>query len=283
MIARLLDWVLGIAMGTVPLGTVPLKVAGLRRMASVHFVHMQRPLLPASPPTDALRDHGIFTSLRDLIFGLEDSIVSTTGVVVGVAAGAPIKHIVILSGAVSVVTQALSMTAGSFLSSQSEREMLEAAIRKEREEIDTKPEEEKAELRQMYKERGFTPDEIEIIVRRVTADKTLWLEEMVSKELRIGTRELDGQNQNAATMFLASVFGGLLPILPFFVLSISAAMRFSIVMAIISLFTIGYFQSKSASLNPWKGGLRMAIISSIAASLAYAVGRIAGALFGIAI
>ncbi len=57
--------------------------------------------------------------MREIVFGLEDSLVSTLGAVVGIAAGAPSRNIVILSGLVLVVVEAISMAAGSYLSSKS--------------------------------------------------------------------------------------------------------------------------------------------------------------------
>ena len=61
---------------------------------------------------------------RDIIFGLEDSIVSTLGVVVGIAAGTDSRYIVLLSALVVIVVESLSMTAGSYLSNKSELEII---------------------------------------------------------------------------------------------------------------------------------------------------------------
>ena len=60
---------------------------------------------------------------RETIFGLEDSIVSTLGVVVGIAAGTDSRYIVVLSATIVVVVESLSMTAGTYLSNKSEMEI----------------------------------------------------------------------------------------------------------------------------------------------------------------
>lgn len=60
---------------------------------------------------------------RETIFGLEDSIVSTLGVVVGIAAGTDSRYIVILSALVVLVVESLSMTAGTYLSNKSQMEL----------------------------------------------------------------------------------------------------------------------------------------------------------------
>ncbi len=69
--------------------------------------------------------------IREIVFGLEDSLVSTLGAVVGIAAGAQDRYIVILSGIVLVAVEAVSMTAGSFLSSKSALEAETEILREE--------------------------------------------------------------------------------------------------------------------------------------------------------
>lgn len=61
--------------------------------------------------------------VREIIFGLEDSIVSTLGVVVGIAAGTDKRYVVILSALVVVVVESLSMAAGTYLSNKSQMEL----------------------------------------------------------------------------------------------------------------------------------------------------------------
>lgn len=59
-------------------------------------------------------------SLREIIFGLEDGLVSTLGVVTGIASGTANQRIVILSGFILVIVEALSMAAGTYLSNKAE-------------------------------------------------------------------------------------------------------------------------------------------------------------------
>lgn len=61
--------------------------------------------------------------VREIVFGLEDSLVSTSGVVVGIAAGTDNRYLVILSAIIVIVVESLSMAAGTFLSNKSEMEM----------------------------------------------------------------------------------------------------------------------------------------------------------------
>lgn len=227
--------------------------------------------------------NGIIDSIRELIFGLEDGLVSTLGVVIGVAAGSGDRLVVLLSGLVLVVVEALSMAAGSFLSSKSHRQLLEMKIREEEREIDTKPDEEREELRGMYRLRGFNEDEIEIIVRRVTADKKLWLEEMVAKELRIGTTDLETPPVSAAVMGLAYIAGGIVPVAPFFFLPVSYASLAAIVSTVAVLFLVGAWKAKVTGTRPLDAGLEMVVVSAAAAAVGYGIGAVVGNVFGISV
>lgn len=64
----------------------------------------------------------IAESMREIIFGLEDSLVSTLGALTGIAIGARSTYIVILSGLVLIAAESMSMAAGSYLSSKSASE-----------------------------------------------------------------------------------------------------------------------------------------------------------------
>src|SRR3990167_2471270 len=61
--------------------------------------------------------------LRSIIFGFQDSLVSTTGVIAGVAAGTSDKHLVVLAGIVTITVESLSMGAGQYMSEKSVHQM----------------------------------------------------------------------------------------------------------------------------------------------------------------
>lgn len=226
---------------------------------------------------------GVLGSIRELVFGLEDSLVSTVGVVIGVAAGTEDRQVVILTGVVLVVVEALSMAAGSFLSSKSHREMLEQTIKEEEWEIENEPEKETDELRAMYRSRGFTSEETDILIRRITADKKLWLEEMMAKELKIGANDLAIPNQSAFVMFFAYVAGGIVPVAPFFFLAPRMASLVAATATVLGLFGLGWWKAKVTGNDPLRSSIEMTVISTTAALIGFVVGKAVGAAFGIAI
>ena len=223
----------------------------------------------------------IMSSLREVVFGLEDGVVSTMGAVTGIAASTRDPYIIILSGFVIIFVESLSMAAGTFLSSKSEKEVEERMLREEAEEIELHPEAEKQELRVFYKERGFTEEEIEIIVNRVTQDKQLWLEEMAFKELGVIPNKERTPYRDAFFMGTSYVVGGILPVSAYLYLSVDTAIPVSVISSIVFLFIIGVIKGRIVHTNKLKSGLEMMIVSASAAGLGFAVGRIITHFFGI--
>lgn len=223
----------------------------------------------------------LFDSIREVVFGLEDGLVSTMGAVAGIAAGTESAHIVVLSGLVIVAVEALSMAAGSYLSNKSHSEMLQKKIDDEREEIETKPEEETEELRVLYRQRGFSEEEIAILVRRVTADKDLWLEEMMAKELFIGKNDIEEPKSRALVMGAAYVIGGAVPVIPYLCLPVRTALPVSVIATIVTLFGVGYVKGGAIGRSPWKSAMEMVLVASSAAFIAYLIGKAVGHFFGL--
>ncbi len=69
------------------------------------------------------------SDIREIVFGFEDGVVSTLGAITGIAAGTGSSFVVILSGIVIVIVEAVSMGAGSYLSGKSAREVLETKVK----------------------------------------------------------------------------------------------------------------------------------------------------------
>ncbi len=218
-------------------------------------------------------------TVREGIFGLEDGMVSTLGAIVGIAVGTGNQYVVILSGMVVIAVEALSMAAGSYISSKSERDIGERWLKEEAWEIENDPEGEKQELRVWYKERGFSKQEIEILVKRITANKDLWLEEMAHHELKIFPGELEHPIKNALVMGGSYIVGGVVPLVSFFFLSIEQAIVSAIVLSTLGLFCMGALLTRFTYRNWMRSGFEMVVIAMSAALLGFLIAKAARFLF----
>src|SRR6266850_5973380 len=153
--------------------------------------------------------------VRELIFGLNDGVISTIGFLAGVTATLGDVHTIALGGIAAAIAGAVAMGVGAFVSSKSQRAFFQAEIAREAWEIENMPEHERQEIRVIYEKLGFTPDEVEIIVRRVTSNPELWLRVMSREELGLAEEVFDSPVRVGLVTSLAYQVGALLLLLPY--------------------------------------------------------------------
>jgi predicted membrane protein (TIGR00267 family) len=217
----------------------------------------------------------LIRSMREVVFGVEDGIVSTLGAITGIAGGTGDPFIVVLAGLVIIFVESLSMAAGTYLSSKSEREMEEKMLREEAQEIEDDPEGEREELVQFYASRGFTPSEVGILVKRITSDKKLWLEEMAFRELKLIPQKKETPKTAALFMAISYILGGCTPLIAYFLLPIENAIVVSVAVSVCALFLVGYIKGRVVQINRLRSGIEMAVVSLSAAGVGYVVGQLA--------
>ena len=214
-------------------------------------------------------------SLREVVFGAEDGMVSTLGALTGIAIGTSSQFTVILAGVVIVAVESTGMSIGSYLSNKSVQKADDRKLLEEREEILNHPEAEKAELSELLVRDGWSPDLAQQMSEYAATDSELMLKEMAYRELDVTPNKNETPYTDAAFMFGTYIAGGIIPVLPYFFLPMSTAIVFSIVITLIGLFGLGALTAKFTKENWIKSGLQMLVLASLAAAIGYVIGRIA--------
>ena len=168
-----------------------------------------RPPWRRAPPRSAAARRGTATggrsgTLRAVIFGVSDGLVSNLSLVMGVAGAASGNpSFILLAGIAGLLAGAFSMAAGEYISMQSQRELFERQIALERAEMEAMPEEEEAELAAAYRAKGFDAAEAARIAHRIFADPETALDMLVREELGLDPDELGSPWKAAAGSFVA--------------------------------------------------------------------------------
>jgi len=211
-------------------------------------------------------------NIREIVFGMEDGMVSTLGALTGIAVGSNNHFFVILSGFVIVVVEATSMGIGSYLSTKSVKEINEQKLKEEKIEIEESPEEEKKELIRMYVKDGWPLTFAKEMALSASRNKSLFLKEMIRRELFINFNNTEKPIRSGIFMFFSYIIAGSLPVLPYFFLPVSSAMIVSIAITLIGLFVLGSITTKFTKRRWWKSGFEMFILASIAVLAGYVIG-----------
>jgi len=241
--------------------------------------HQVQPRIPDTPQRRRLeRQRGI----REIVFGAQDGILTTLGIITGVGAADGQRFTVIMSGLLAMFAGALSMGVGEYLGRKAERDVVTATIEMEKAEMAADPQSEFAEQVAYYRLKGFTPEEAVMIVSRLTQHPEIYLYEMVRDEFGIDPRVADDPGSRASVfMGVSYAIGSLIPIVAFLLpVSTPWSIGVALGLAVLALFAVGWYAGSLASRNPIRKGLELVAYGCAIFLLSYLVGRFVPPLFG---
>lgn len=214
--------------------------------------------------------------LRDYVYGAIDGTVTTFAIVAGVAGADLSSAIVVVLGVANLVGDGFSMAASSFVSARTERQRIDRARRTEEHHINTVPDGEREEVRQVYRAKGFEGEDLERVVAVITSDRKLWVDTMMAEELGLNSRPSDPLKTGVAT-FVAFVLAGFIPLL-FYVVetaspgNLGSPLAWSAALAGITFFAVGLAKSRFVDQRWYVSGLETLAVGAVAAGLAYLIG-----------
>ena len=237
---------------------------------------------PRIPDTQQRRTLESRRSIREIVFGMQDGILTTLGIITGVGVAEGDRAAVFISGFLALLAGSLSMGVGEYVGRKSEREVVQATIDLEKREMAADPQGEFTEQVAFYKLKGFSSEEAEMIVKRLTQHPDIYLYEMVRDEFGIDPREAESPGLRAPLAMSASfAVGSLLPILAFMLpFSMPGSTLTSLGLALISLFAVGYYAGTLSERHPVGKGLEVALYGCAVFAVSYLAGHFIPPLFG---
>lgn len=237
---------------------------------------------PRIPDTQQRRSLEKRRSIREIVFGVQDGILTTLGIITGVGVAEGDRAAVFISGFLALLAGALSMGVGEYLGRKSEREVVQATIDLEKREMAEDPQGEFTEQVAYYKLKGFSAQEAEMIVKRLTQHPEIYLYEMVRDEFGIDPREAEDAGLRAPIAMSASfAAGSLLPILAFMLpIAMAASMWTALAFALIGLFAVGFYAGTLSERSAAGKGLEVALYGCAVFIVSYLAGHFIPPLFG---
>ncbi|MEA3075541.1 MAG: vacuolar iron transporter family protein [Actinomycetota bacterium] len=217
---------------------------------------------------------------RAAVFGVSDGLVSNIALVLGVAGANPAPGVVRLAGLVGLLGGAFSMAAGEYVSMQAQRELLQRELDIERVEIERRPENERRELAQIYKNRGVAADVADRLATEMMADPELALETHAREELGIDPGELGSPVNAAVSSFVAFGVGAIVPLLPWFFAHGTAALVASMALGAVAALVIGVLLARFTERPVLVSATRQIVIAALAAGVPFLIGRAVGVSTG---
>lgn len=216
--------------------------------------------------------------LRAAVLGANDGILSTTSLVIGVAAASDTRSPIILAALAGLVAGALSMAAGEYVSVSSQSDIETADLEREKIELDTIPDIELKELAKLYQVRGL--DSVLAMEVAVQLTKHNALEAHAKEELGINEITQPKPMQAALASGASFIAGGLLPLL----ISLFAPIKHMVIsqyfFAIVFLALSGVIAAKAGGSSIAKGIIRICFWGTIAMGITAFVGYLFGVKTG---
>ncbi|WP_406284213.1 VIT family protein [Embleya sp. NBC_00896] len=230
--------------------------------------------MPTHPP----HDEGMGTRLnwlRAAVLGANDGIVSTAGLVVGVAGATDERAQLLTAGLAGLLAGSLSMAAGEYVSVSTQRDAEKAALVQERRELTDEPEAELDELTELYEKQGLTRSLAREVAEQLTAHDALAAHAQV--ELKIDPNELTNPWHAAGASFLAFTAGALLPLLAMVLPPASIRLPVTVVAVLVALVLCGWSSARLGGAPESRAIVRTTAGGALAMAVTYGVGTLLGA------
>lgn len=220
----------------------------------------------------------IGSSFKDIILGGQDGLVNVLGVVLAVAAATNETRVVIIAGIAANIAESLSMAAVAYTSNKAYNQYYKSELETEKREVKEVPEQEEKEIYDIYYKKGFRGSLLNKIVQKIISSKKLWVETMMSEELKLSKEQLENPHMAGFIVGLSAVVGSTIPLLPFLFLPVKIGIIISLIVSTIALFITGALKAKF-TIGSWlKNGMEMALIGMLTALVGYALGSLLGVI-----
>jgi VIT1/CCC1 family predicted Fe2+/Mn2+ transporter/rubrerythrin len=210
--------------------------------------------------------------IGDAIYGVNDGLGAVFGIVSGMAGYTGGSEVVLAAGLAGTLASALSMGAGAYLASKSEREVYESEVSRERAEIQDDPQEERLELELFYQLKGLSPEEAASMAQRLQKEPKQFLRALVHEELGLSEETFPNPIKSTFSAGISTAVGGFIPIIPFFFTVGMPAVIASFIISTIAHFAVGASKALITTRPWWSSGLEMTAVGIIEAGVTYGLG-----------
>jgi len=220
------------------------------------------------------READMLGEIREALFGAQDGVTSILIVVITVATATTSSYAVLIAGIAAATAEIISMAAGEYMSSKSQRELFLAQIEGEREEVRERPGESEAEVAFLLEREGLSETSAKRVAAELAREPEVLLKTMVEKELGITVDAGPGALQGALLLALTFAVAALVPIGPFFFLPVGTAVYVAIALSAIVMFGLGVVKARFTRANPIVSGLQIVALVAGASAGGFVVGTL---------
>jgi VIT1/CCC1 family predicted Fe2+/Mn2+ transporter len=214
-------------------------------------------------------------AVRDVIIGMSDGLTVPFALAAGISGAIAASHIVVTAGIAELAAGGISMGLGGYLAARSDVDHYDNERKREYEETNSVPDEERREIEAIFAGYGIEGDALKSVVDKVTSDKKHWVDFMMRFELGLEKPDPSRAPLSAIRIGGSYVIGGLLPLLPYMLVPQSQqALWGSIAATFVALVLFGALKGKFTGSPIVRSALETTAIGGVAAAVAFAIARL---------
>jgi VIT1/CCC1 family predicted Fe2+/Mn2+ transporter len=213
--------------------------------------------------------------LRDVVIGMSDGLTVPFALAAGLTGAVSNSSIIVIAGIAEIVAGSIAMGLGGYLAGKTEQDHYGSELKREYEEVDRVPDQEKKEVKEFFENIGLSEELQEKATEEIAKDKKQWVDFMMKFELGLDKPDPKRATKSALNIGVSYAIGGIIPLSPyFFIANSTEALKFSVIATLICLFVFGYFKSKMTGVPVLSGALKVMLIGAVAAAAAFGVAKL---------
>jgi vacuolar iron transporter family protein len=219
-----------------------------------------------------------FTStevVRNIVIGMSDGLTVPFALAAGLSAAVDSSAIIVTAGLAEVAAGAIAMGLGGYLAGKTDIEHYDSELKRESYEIKHLRDHEISEVEEILSEYGLRGNALKTVVKSITSNHERWLKFMMKFELNLEKPDPKRAFISAATISIAYIVGGLIPLMPYiFIPEIMPALKMSIIATSIALVLFGWIKGRFTGVNQGRSALQTLVIGALASSAAFGLAHL---------
>jgi VIT1/CCC1 family predicted Fe2+/Mn2+ transporter len=212
--------------------------------------------------------------VREFVFGIQDGLISTVGLLSGISAATQNRRLVVLTGLAAAITGGISMATGSYLSASTERDLFEKELADQERLADEQPYLAQEALLETLTAEGLDRPAAYRVVKTLAERQDVLLRTVQEKVLGLGSAELAHPIKAGVVMFASFVVGSAVPLFPYFFGLGRLALPCSWAASILTLLAVGVFKGALTRKPRVRSGVEFALVALSAAALGWGLGKL---------
>jgi VIT1/CCC1 family predicted Fe2+/Mn2+ transporter len=212
--------------------------------------------------------------VRDVVIGMADGLTVPFALAAGLSGAVSSTHLIVLAGMAEIAAGSIAMGLGGFLAARGDAEHYASERLREEREIVERTRDEEEEIYEIFEAYGVQRTESGSVLEALKRRPQEWVDFMMRFELGLEKPEQGRARQSAVTIALSYVAGGMVPLLPYILMSrATRALLVSVGVTLAALFVFGGIKGRMTGSGMWKSALQTTLIGGLAAGAAFGLAK----------